>query len=90
VGELLPSVLRELAESSGNARSLQPAWDFAVGPTISRNSAPVALEDGVLVVEVSTAAWVGELEQRRTEIRQRLCQLLGSTAISEVVFRSKR
>jgi predicted nucleic acid-binding Zn ribbon protein len=90
VADLLPSVLLELAASSGNARSFQPAWELAVGPTISRNSAPVGLQNGVLVIEVSTPAWVRELEQRRSEIRQRLSQLLGNADIRELLFRSKQ
>jgi predicted nucleic acid-binding Zn ribbon protein len=49
------------------------AWEAAVGPEIARNAQPARFQrDGTLVVHTKDAIWGFELQNRASEIQQRL------------------
>lgn len=88
IKELLPSVLGELARNSGNARALGPIWEQVAGKAIARNASPLSFDGDALVISVTSAAWIQELEPREPEIRRRLSAALGGDKrVSRLVFR---
>jgi predicted nucleic acid-binding Zn ribbon protein len=75
-----------LATETGDARHLRILWELAVGPVIARQSSPVSLRDGIVVVKVGSARWKAELEQREAELRSRLLQHLGDVRVTRLQF----
>lgn len=63
------------------------AWPAAVGKTIARHSAAVALVRDKLVVEVEDAIWQKQLFHLQIHILRRVQELLGPGLISDLEFR---
>ncbi len=59
-------------------------WEDVVGPYLARETAPQALDEGGLLVSVSTAAWGAQVRFLSEEIRRRANAALGSEAVSSV------
>lgn len=87
IKDLLPQVLGKLARESGRARHLAAVWEDAVGAQIAQNARPVVLEEGALVLSVTSARWAHELEARAPELCARLTEKLGDGIVKRLVFR---
>lgn len=61
-------------------------WREEVGEAIAARSEPAAFRAGVLVVRVSSAAWMQELQLMKEKIRERLNERLGGERIRDVYF----
>lgn len=83
-----------MVASLGEALRQQPlsdakvrfAWASAVGAAIARATAVKLDAAGTLHVRSHSDHWRRELERSRGTIQQRLASLLGSQAISRLVF----
>jgi hypothetical protein len=89
--ELKPvgGVLREAMDSErfrlGLALGrLARSWDEVVGERLARETTPYRLEDGGLVVAVSTAAWGAQVRFLTHDIRRRANEVLGSDEVRAV------
>jgi hypothetical protein len=60
------------------------SWDRVVGPALARETAPVALSRGELVVGASGPAWAAQARFLTAEIRRRANEELGGDAIGSV------
>jgi Dna[CI] antecedent, DciA len=83
----LPGALRlllsELPFSSGK---VEFAWTAAVGPAVPRTTA-VRLENGVLIVETTSAEWTAEIRRASPIILERLRSLLNDQTIERIEVR---
>jgi predicted nucleic acid-binding Zn ribbon protein len=52
-------------------------WDAVVGERLAEESAPAALEGGVLVVKASSAPWAAQIKFLAKEIREASNRVLG-------------
>lgn len=84
---LLPGVLGKVALESGRAAGLRPIWDEVAGPVIARQTRPVVLSEGVLLVSVSGAEWAKRLEPLAAELCTKLGERLGSRDVHTLRFR---
>lgn len=66
---------------------IKKAWAGAVGPNISRRSAPIRLIGTVLYCAVSSSPWMTELSYQKPSIMARLNSFLGEATVSDMVFR---
>jgi len=84
----LPGALRlllhDLPLSNGK---VDFAWTAAVGPALARATA-VKLEDGVLIVEATSAQWAREVTRSTPLILKRLQSLLGDESITSITIRT--
>lgn len=64
------------------------AWKTAVGPAIGRATA-IRLEDGILLVDVTSAQWAREVLRSQRVILARLQTLLGKEAVRELLLRER-
>lgn len=87
--ELLPALMQKLGlRERLHEDDVMKAWSDIVGDFIATHSAPAALRDGVLYVQVLQPALHYELEQiSKTEILRKLKRRFGSRTIREVRFR---
>ena len=63
------------------------AWTAAVGPALARATA-VRLENGVLIVETTSAQWTAEIRRASGVILDRLRSLLNDQTIERLEVRS--
>lgn len=82
-------VLREAMGSERFRRGLAlgrlaRSWDEVVGPRLARETEPLSLEEGGLVVSVSSGAWGAQVRFLAHEIRRRANEILGTSAVSAV------
>lgn len=62
VGDLLPSVLRDLGlQTKFSERRAVEEWATVVGPELARRTRALRCEKGTLVVRVDHGAWMQEL-----------------------------
>jgi hypothetical protein len=85
VGRVLKEALGEPRFRRGLALGkLARAWEEVVGPRLARETAPASLDEGGLVVAVSSGAWGAQVRFLTQEIRQRANEILGAEEVRVV------
>lgn len=88
LGDLLRSLLQRLgAADAGTWRRIEEEWGDIAGDPWDRQSRPVSLHDGVLIVEAVATPAVAVLRYGITSLRRRLDQALGVGVVTEVKVR---
>jgi hypothetical protein len=90
--ELKPvgGVLREAMDTDRFRRGLAlgrlaRSWEDVVGARLARETGPLRLEEGSLVVSASTGAWGAQVRFLSHEIRERANQVLGTDEVLRVL-----
>lgn len=60
------------------------AWEDVVGPRLARETRPLALDEGGLVVAASSAAWGSQVRFLAQEVRRGANRALGSEEVRSV------
>jgi len=85
LGSVLEAISSGRPWSAGIALGeLGRRWDRVVGERLAVECSPAALEAGVLVVRVTSAAWGAQIRFLEAEIRQGANALLARDAVREV------
>jgi predicted nucleic acid-binding Zn ribbon protein len=85
LGEVLDGLLREQAFARGlPIGQLAAAWESIVGPRLAAETAPMTLEQGVLVVAVSTGPWGAQARFLAAQIQRRANEALGEPMVQRV------
>jgi predicted nucleic acid-binding Zn ribbon protein len=67
-------------------RLLQALWPRIAGPALARNTRPVGISEGRLVVQVPDAAWAAELKAIRGSLIGKVNRLWPGPAIRKIWF----
>jgi hypothetical protein len=88
LGNILPNVLSSL-RTGGDEQLLHvwELWDSAVGEMIANNAQPLAFKGKLLLVEVTSSAWLHELQFLKGDIINNLNNALGKELVSEIKFK---
>ena len=70
-----------------NARAVWGFWDRVVGETLARNAQPEAFKQRILLVHVSSSAWLQELHFMKNELIERLNQAAGAKVLEDIQFK---
>ncbi len=62
-------------------------WDEAVGKPIAMNAKPDAFKDGVLMVNVSSSAWIHQLKFLEKEMISNINKQLDQPVITQLRFK---
>ena len=62
-------------------------WSEIVGNKISKNTEPVSVKSGTLVIKTSNPVWKQELQIQKTEIIKKLNKKLKRNIIKEIRFK---
>ena len=86
------AALDRLVQGLGIARTLKEysvltQWSSIVGEQIGRVAVAQRIENGILLVRVTTAPWRAELTMKRAEIIQKINSTLGGRIITDIRFR---
>lgn len=88
IGGVVERVLGDLGlEAAAHALRVGERWPEAVGPEAAAHARPAGMRGDVLEVEVDTSVWCQQLQLCRPEILDRLGELLGDDAPSDLHFR---
>ena len=68
-------------------RRIAALWEYAVGPEIAKNAAPLQFKQGRLVVAASSSAWAQTLQLMGEDIRKRMNEALEGDVVTAVTFR---
>ena len=73
LGSVLPNILSSIRRD-GDAQLLQvwKLWDRSVGEAIAKNARPSAFKGKLLLVEVTSSAWIHELQFLKSDIINKL------------------
>jgi len=85
LGEIVDGLMRERVFSRGMpVAELASRWPEIVGERLAAETAPAALDEGVLTVEVSTGPWGAQATFLHEEIRRKADEALGGNRIGRL------
>ena len=88
IGSLIEDVLAQFRrESDGGLTRVWPIWDKVVGETIAANAQPVAFKGDLLLVHVTSSAWIHELQFLKSDMILKLNAALGKPLVAEIKFK---
>ena len=62
-------------------------WGETVGNKISKNTEPMSVKNGILVIKTTNPVWKQELQIQKTEIIKKLNKRLKKNIIKEIRFK---
>ena len=62
-------------------------WGKTVGNKISKNTEPMSVKNGILVIKTTNSVWKQELQIQKTEIIKKLNKKLKKNIIKEIRFK---
>jgi predicted nucleic acid-binding Zn ribbon protein len=62
-------------------------WQDVVGPTIAENARPEAIKGKLLLVNVSSAPWMQQLQFLKAELVEKLNESLGREVVQDIRFK---
>jgi len=88
VANIIDTVLRNCHGGEGqNARIVWTFWDRIVGKDLACNAQPAAFKQRILVVHVSSSAWLQELHFQKKELIRRLNEAAGNRVLDDIRFK---
>ena len=88
IGSVISNVLKTCrCEPDGNLAQVWSLWDSAVGETIATNARPEAFKGKLLLVNVTSSAWMHHLQFLKKEIIKNINDALGETLVEEIKFK---
>lgn len=85
IGDIVDGLLREKTFARGMPIGrLASAWAEIVGPRLASASAPVSLDDGVLIIAATTGPWGAQVRFLTEQIRKRTEEALGEGSVRQV------
>lgn len=87
----LGDALDELVENLGIEKKLREQdvfafWGSAVGERIAEVAIPTRILKGTLFVSVKSGAWRNELSMRKTEIQNKINEILDEEIVKDIKF----
>jgi predicted nucleic acid-binding Zn ribbon protein len=85
LGDIVDGLLAEEVISRGiPVAELASRWSQIVGPRLAAATAPVSLEEGVLVVGASSGPWGAQARFLHEEIRRKADEALGGGRVTTI------
>ena len=88
IKQTIKTLLKKTGLESGvKQQKVINIWKEAVGPIISKNTKPLSITHGVLIVEVLKHTWKQELQFQKTEIIKKINTKLNNKILKEIRFK---
>ena len=88
IGNILADVLKSYRrESDADLVRVWQVWDQIVGDVIAQNARPAAFKGKILLVHVSSSAWIHQLQFLKKEMIEKLNEALGNALIDDLKFK---
>lgn len=90
IGEIISRVMtREGYEKRSRQGPIYDLWPQMVGELLAEKCRPIAIQKGVLVVQVDDSVWMHELQIQKYQILERLWELVGEEEVSDIRWTAK-
>jgi predicted nucleic acid-binding Zn ribbon protein len=88
----LGTILQQAIEASKidvdlDAYRLWQQWKDVVGPAIAENTRPEAIKGKLLLVHVSSAPWMHQLQFLKPELIEKLNETIGKEVVGDIRFK---
>jgi predicted nucleic acid-binding Zn ribbon protein len=88
----LGTILQQAIEASRidvdlDAYRLWQQWKDVVGPAIAENTRPEVIKGKLLVVHVSSAPWMQQLQFLKPELIKKLNETIGKEVVGDIRFK---
>ena len=88
----LGTILQQAIESAKidvdlDAYRIWQQWKDVVGPAIAENTRPEAIKGKLLVVHVSSAPWMQQLQFLKPELIEKLNETIGKEVVGDIRFK---
>jgi len=88
----LGTILQQAIEASRidvdlDAYRLWQQWKDVVGPAIAENTRPEAIKGKLLLVHVSSAPWMHQLQFLKPELIEKLNETIGKEVVGDIRFK---
>jgi len=88
IGNILADVLKSYRrESDADLVRVWQVWDRIVGDVIAQNARPAAFKGKILLVHVSSSAWIHQFQFLKKEMIEKLNESLGKALIDDLKFK---
>ncbi len=88
IGQVLETIVDQCRSStSGGILNLIRVWEAAVGSPIRDNAKPFAVKGALLLVHVSSSAWLHHLQFLKAELLEKLNHGLTNQRIDDIKFK---
>ncbi len=88
IGKVLTSIINDCrTQNSGGIQHLVQAWETALGSPIADNARPFAVKGSLLLVHVSSSAWMHQLRFLKQDLLDALNRALGDGRIADIKFK---
>ncbi len=88
IGQVLESIMDQYrSRNRGGVLHLVHVWEKAVGKPISDNAKPFAINGSLLLVHVTSSAWLFQLRFLKSELLEKINQGLSHQTIEDIKFK---
>lgn len=88
LGDVLSKVLQTCRrETHRPLIKVEACWQHAFDPSITTNARPIALNGSLLVVQVTSSAWIHSLQFQKKEMISKLNAALEEPIINDIKFK---
>ncbi len=88
IADVLPGLLSRLRPpGEPGMREIWEQWERLVGEEIARNARPAAFKGSILLVHVSSPAWIHHLRFLKSDLLARLNAEPGRPRVTEIKFK---
>lgn len=85
IGSVLTGLIGRLRpEAEQGMLRIWSVWDRAAGDEVARNARPAAFKGSILLVNVTSSAWIHHLQFSKPELIAQLNTELGQPLVSEI------
>ncbi len=88
LGQVLASIIDQCRSNNlGGISHIVHVWQKTVGAPIADNALPYAMKGSLLLVHVSSSAWMHQLQFLKAELLERLNNELEAGRVTDVKFK---
>lgn len=88
IGEIIGKVVQDFGRDADLGMiEVWKLWDNMFESPLSENTRPAAFRGKVLVVHVTSSAWIQELQFRKKDIISKINSTLGRDQVTEIKFK---
>jgi len=86
------TVIKSFLHKSGLKKGVEEQkaikiWNKTVGDKISKNTEPISIKNGIIIIKTTNSVWRQELQFQKQEIIKKLNQKLKKKTIREIIFK---
>lgn len=88
ISDIIKTTLEKWLNTAGEPITrIWAVWDEAAGAHIASNARPACIKNNILIVHVSSSAWIQQLQFSKKNIMEKINSAAGSHLVSDIKFK---